>query len=184
MWELDHKVDWAPKNWCFWTVLLENTLESLLDWKEIKPVNPKRNQPWIFIGRTDAEAEVPILWPTDVKSLLIGKDLDAGKDWRQEEEGMRMRLLDCITESMDMSLSEFWEIVKDREAWCATVCGVTESRTRLNNNSVVGRGNVSESCVHACVCVCVCMYVCMCVCVCMFLFQPIHFPSKRNLYNI
>ena len=99
---------------------------------------------------------------------------------------MRMRLLDCITESMDMSLSEFWEIVKDREAWCAAVCGVTESRTRLNNNSVVGRGNVSESCVHVCVCVCVCvcMYVCMCVCVCMFLFQPIHFPSKRNLYNI
>ena len=88
MWELDHKESWAPKNWCFWTVMLEKTLESPLDCKEIKPVNPKGNQSWIFIGRTDAEAETPILWPLDMKNWLIGKDPNAGKDWRQEEKGM------------------------------------------------------------------------------------------------
>jgi len=86
MWELDHKENWAPKNWCFWTLMLEKTLESPLDCKDIKPVNPKRNQSWIFIGRTDAEAEMPILWPPDVKNWLIGKDSDAEKDWRQEEK--------------------------------------------------------------------------------------------------
>ena len=86
MWELDHKEGWAPRNWCFWTVGLEKTLESPLDCKEIKPVNPKGNQPWIFIGRIDAET--PIFWPPDAKSQLIGKDLDAGKDWRQEEKGV------------------------------------------------------------------------------------------------
>ena len=85
IWELDHNEDWAPKNWCFWTVVLEKTLESPLDCK-IKPVNPKRNQPWIFIGRTDAEA--PILWPPDSKRWLIVKDPDAGKDWRQKEKGV------------------------------------------------------------------------------------------------
>ena len=82
MWELDHKEGWVPKNWCFWAVVLEKTLESPLDYKEIKPVNPKGNQPWIFIGRTDDEAEASILWPPDVKSGLIRKDPDAGKDWR------------------------------------------------------------------------------------------------------
>ena len=87
MWELDYKESWAPKNWCFWTVVLEKTLESLLDCKEIKPINPKGNQSQIFIGRTDAEAETPILWPPDVKNWLIGKDPDAGKDWMQEEKG-------------------------------------------------------------------------------------------------
>ena len=85
-WRVDHKENWAPKNWCFWTVLLEKTLESPLDCK-IKPVNPKRNQSWIFIGRTNAEAETPIFWPPDVKSWLIGNDPDAGKDRRQEEKG-------------------------------------------------------------------------------------------------
>ena len=85
-WRVDHKENWAPKNWCFWTVLLEKTLESPLDCK-IKPVNPKRNQSWIFIGRTNAEAETPIFWPPDVKRRLIGKDPDAGKDRRQEEKG-------------------------------------------------------------------------------------------------
>ena len=88
MWELDYKESWAWKNWCFWTVVLEETLESSLDSKEIKPVNPKRNQHWIFIGRTDAAAEIPILWPPDSKNWLTGKDPDAGKDWRQEEKGM------------------------------------------------------------------------------------------------
>ena len=81
------KESWVPKNWCFWTVMLEKTLVSPLDCKKIQPVHPKGNQSWIFIGRTDAEAETPILWPPDVKNWLIGKDLDAGKDWRQEEKG-------------------------------------------------------------------------------------------------
>ena len=88
MWELDHKEGWVPKNWCFWNVVLEKTLESPLDCKEIKPVNLKGNQSWIFIGETDAEAEAPILWPPDAKSWLIGKDPDAGKDWGQEEKGI------------------------------------------------------------------------------------------------
>ena len=87
MWELGHKVVWGPKNWCFQTAVLEKTLESPLDCKEIKPAHPKWNQPWIFIGRTDAEAEAPILWPPDEKSWLTGKDPDAGKDWRWEEKG-------------------------------------------------------------------------------------------------
>ena len=87
MWELDHKENWAPKNWCFWTVVLEKTLESPLDCKEIKPVNPKGNQSWIFTGRPDAEAETPVLWPPDGKNWLTGKDPDAGKDWRQKEKG-------------------------------------------------------------------------------------------------
>ena len=93
MWELDHKESWVPKNWCFWTVVFEKTLESPLDYKEIKPVNPKEITIswffigiWIFIRRTDAEAEAPILWPPDAKNWLIGKDTDAGKDWRQEEK--------------------------------------------------------------------------------------------------
>ena len=88
MWELDYKESWAPKNWCFWTVVLEKTLESPLDCKEIQPVHPKENQSWIFIGRTDAEAEMPILWPPDAKNWLIWKDPDAGKDWRREKKGM------------------------------------------------------------------------------------------------
>ena len=85
MWELDHKEGWVPKNWCFWTVVLEKTLESP---KEIKPVHPKGNQSWIFTGRTDAETEAPILWPPNSKNQFIGKHPDAGKDWRQEEKGM------------------------------------------------------------------------------------------------
>ena len=88
MWELDCKESWVLKNWCFWTMMLEKTLESPLDSKEIQPVHPKGNQSWIFIGRTDAEAEAPILWPPDVNSWLTWKDRDAGKDWRQEEKGM------------------------------------------------------------------------------------------------
>ena len=87
MWELDHKETWALKNWCFWTMILEKSLESPLDCKEIQPVHPKGDQSWVFIGRTDAEAETPILWPPDVKSWLIWKDPDAGKDWGQEEKG-------------------------------------------------------------------------------------------------
>ena len=88
MWELDYKESWAPKNWCFWTVVLEKTLKSPSDCKETQLVHPKENQSWIFIGRTDAEAEAPILWPPDAKNWLIGKHPDAGKDWRWEEQGM------------------------------------------------------------------------------------------------
>ena len=87
MWELDYKESWSLKNWCFWTVVLEKTLEISLDSKEIKPVNPKGNQSWVFIGRTDAEAKAPILWPPDAKSWFLRKDPDVGKDWRQEEKG-------------------------------------------------------------------------------------------------
>ena len=88
MWELDHKEGWTLKNWCFQIVVLEKTLETPLDSKKIKPVNFKENQPWRLIGRTDAEAEYPMFWPPDIKSRLIGKDPDAGKDWGQEEQGM------------------------------------------------------------------------------------------------
>ena len=88
MWKLDSEESWASKNWCFWTVVLETTLESPLDCREIQPVHPKGDQSWVFIGRTDAEAETPILWPPHAKSWLIGKDLDAERDWGQEEKGM------------------------------------------------------------------------------------------------
>ena len=87
MWQLDYKESWMLKNWCFWTVVLEKTLESLLNWEEIQPVHPKGNQSWLFIGKTDAKAETPILWPPDVKNWLIWKESDAGKDWRQEKKG-------------------------------------------------------------------------------------------------
>ena len=94
MWELDYKESWVLKNWCFWTVVLEKILESPLDSQEIQPVNPKGNQSWLFIGSTDAETETPILWPPDVKNQLIGKDPDAGKDWRQEEKGMTEEMVE------------------------------------------------------------------------------------------
>ena len=115
IWELVHKEGWVLKKWCFWTVVLKKTHESLLDCKENKSVNPKENQPWIFIGRTDAEAEAPILQPPDEKSQLIGvgKDPVDGKDWGQEEKWVTE---DGIIDSMGMSLNKVCEIVKDREA--------------------------------------------------------------------
>ena len=132
MYGLDHKEGQVPKNLCFQTVVLEKTPESPLYFKETKSVNTKGNQPWIFIGGTDAEAEAPILWPLDMKSRLTAKDPDAGKDWGQEEKvQQRMRWLDSITDSMDMNLSKLQERVKERDAWRPAVHGVAKSQTWL-----------------------------------------------------
>ena len=140
MWELDYKESWVLNNWCFWTVVLEKTLESPLDCKEIKPVNPKGNQSWIFIEKTDAEAETLILWSPDANSQLIGKDPDAGKDWGQKEKGwQRMKWLDSITNSTDMNLRKLWDIVEDRGAWHFTVLGV---RTQLDDWTTINNTNL------------------------------------------
>ena len=132
MWELDHKEGWVPKNWCFWTVVLEKTLESPLDCKEIQLVHPEGDQSRVFIGRTDAKAENPVLWPPYANSWHIGKDPDAGRGWGRRRGQQRMRGLDGITDSMDMGLSKFQEKVKDRKAWCASVHGVSKCRTQLS----------------------------------------------------
>ena len=138
MWELDHKESWAPKNWYFWTVVLEKTLASSLDCKEIKPVDPKGNQSWIFIGRTDAEAEAPILWPPDVKRRLAGKDPDAGKDWRQKKGTTEDKMVEW---HHWLNGHEFEQASGDSEGQGSLVCcnpwgrkelGTTE---QLNNKS-------------------------------------------------
>ena len=115
-WKLDYKESWVPKNWCFWTLVLEKTLEGPLDCKEIQAVNPKGNQSWIFIGRTNVEAETLILWPPDAKNWLLGKDPDAGKDWRQEENGTTEDEMIGWHHGLDgHELSKLWELVMDRE---------------------------------------------------------------------
>ena len=128
IWELDYKESCVLENWCFWTLVLEKTLESPLDCEEIKPVHPRWDQSWIFIGKTDAEAETP-----NEKSWLIWKDPDAGRDWGQEEKGMtEVEMFGCH-HWLDGHEFELWELVMDREAWCAAVHGVTKSQTRLSD---------------------------------------------------
>ena len=132
MWELDYRESWAPKNWCFWTVVLEKTLESPLDWKEIQPVHTKGVQSWVFIRRTDVEAETPIFWPPVVKSWLIGKDPDIGKNWRQEEKGTTEDEMVRWYHQLN-GLSGLRKLVMDREAWHAVVHGVAKSQTLLSD---------------------------------------------------
>ena len=136
MWELDHQECWAPNNWIFQIVVLEKTLKSPLDCKEIKPVNSKGNQPWIFIGRTD---EAPILWPPDGKSKLTGKDPEGWERLKAKEEGgqQRRRWLDGIIDSLDMNLSNLWKIVKDRDNWHAAVHAVAKNPTWLSNCTTI-----------------------------------------------
>ena len=133
MWKLDYKESWVQKNWCFWTVVLEKTLESPLDCKEIQPVHPKGNQSWVFIRRTDAEAEAPILGPPDVKNWLIGKDPDAGKDWRQQKGTAEDEMVGWHHRLDGHEFEQALGVGDGQGAWCAAVHGVAKSLAWLNN---------------------------------------------------
>ena len=133
MWQLDFEESWTPRNWCFWTVVLEKTLQSPLDCKEIQPVHSKGNLSWVFIGRTAAKAETPILWPPHAKSWLIGKDSDAGRDWGQEEKGTTEDEMAGWHHWLDGHEFELQELLMDREAWHTVIHGVAKSWTRLSD---------------------------------------------------
>ena len=157
LWELDRKEGGTPKNWCLWTVVLEKTPESPLDSKEIKPVDLKRDQLWLFTGRTDAEAETPVFWSSDMKRRLIGKVPDAGKDGGQKEKRcQRMRWQDSIADAVNVNLGKLREMVRDREAWRAAVHGVqavqeSDMSERLSNSKKPDpalRASRSQSCRH------------------------------------